>query len=167
MLSIAMINSRVRLASGIRRLPVGTYSTVDIFGSRFTKATIRYSKDTLLESSKLPKNSNYSSRTMATRDDHDDDVHADVDEPKTKKAKKDDADEDSVADGVAVAQHNSQGEPFFALSTMRRVTIRKFKGTTLVDIREVRTDTICLLLFDFESIAHSLLFLASTSSRVS
>jgi hypothetical protein len=35
-------------------------------------------------------------------------------------------------------QRNSDGDAFFELSTNRRVSVRKFKGKTLVDIREVR-----------------------------
>jgi hypothetical protein len=35
-------------------------------------------------------------------------------------------------------QRNSDGDAFFELSSTRRISIRKFKGTTLVDIREVR-----------------------------
>jgi hypothetical protein len=69
---------------------------------------------------------------MATDDDDDD-------EPKSKKAKVVDKvkDEDDAEEVVQV-KHNDQDEAFFELSEMRRVTIRKFKGTTLVDIREVR-----------------------------
>jgi hypothetical protein len=33
---------------------------------------------------------------------------------------------------------NEEGDSFFELSKTRRVTVRQFKGTTLVDIREVR-----------------------------
>jgi hypothetical protein len=35
-------------------------------------------------------------------------------------------------------QRNSDGEAFFELSHTRRVSVRKFKGKTLLDIREVR-----------------------------
>jgi hypothetical protein len=35
-------------------------------------------------------------------------------------------------------QRNSDGDAFFELSSSRRISVRKFKGTTLVDIREVR-----------------------------
>jgi hypothetical protein len=42
-------------------------------------------------------------------------------------------------DGEKVEVHrNSDGEAFFELSSTRRISVRKFKGTTLVDIREVR-----------------------------
>jgi hypothetical protein len=35
-------------------------------------------------------------------------------------------------------QRNSDGEAFFELSHTRRIGVRKFKGKTLIDIREVR-----------------------------
>jgi hypothetical protein len=43
------------------------------------------------------------------------------------------------SDGQEVElQRNSDGDAFFELSSTRRISVRKFKGTTLVDIREVR-----------------------------
>ena len=43
------------------------------------------------------------------------------------------------SDGQKVElQRNSDGDAFFELSSNRRISVRKFKGKTLVDIREVR-----------------------------
>lgn len=43
------------------------------------------------------------------------------------------------SDGQEVElQRNSDGDAFFELSSNRRISVRKFKGMTLVDIREVR-----------------------------
>jgi Transcriptional Coactivator p15 (PC4) len=66
---------------------------------------------------------------MATDDDDE--------EPKSKKAKVDDDDDEGEGEDTVKVQRNDQGEAFFELSRMRRITVRKFKGTTLVDIREV------------------------------
>ena len=44
--------------------------------------------------------------------------------------------ETDEAEGSAV-KTNADGEPYFELSNMRRLSIRKFKGKILVDIREV------------------------------
>lgn len=65
-------------------------------------------------------------------------------EPDTKKAKRDTdaavkAEEDDSAEDVksVVALRNDNGEAYFELSPSRRLTIRSFKGRSLVDIREV------------------------------
>jgi len=74
-----------------------------------------------------------------------------LEEPKAKKVKIenppesvseeiDKIDEGDTSDqaGESVpAQRNDQDEAFYDLSKKRRVTIREFKGKTLVDIREV------------------------------
>ena len=72
-------------------------------------------------------------------------MSASLQEPKPKKAKVEDnngtknEEEDAKSPSLAEAQRNEQGEAYFELSKTRRVTIRQFKGKTLVDIREVCT----------------------------
>jgi hypothetical protein len=67
---------------------------------------------------------------------------SDEDKPKSKKLKReeedddDDEEEEENSDGPAV-EKNEKGEAFFKISAKRRVTISKFKGTTMIDIREV------------------------------
>jgi Transcriptional Coactivator p15 (PC4) len=67
-----------------------------------------------------------------------------TEEPKQKKVKVETlaaaaAAEDDDRNGTpSAAQRNETGEAFFELSNMRRVTVREFKGHTLIDIREVR-----------------------------
>lgn len=69
---------------------------------------------------------------------------ADVEEPAAKKAKVEDKEKD-VADGeeekVAVKQ-NDGGESYFEISRTRRVTVRKYKGKVMVDIREVSASVV-------------------------
>ncbi|BGP24960.1 transcription coactivator [Rhodotorula toruloides] len=38
--------------------------------------------------------------------------------------------------GKAAVEHNDQGDTYVDLAPLRRVTVRKFKGKTLIDIRE-------------------------------
>jgi hypothetical protein len=55
------------------------------------------------------------------------------------------------SDGQEVElQRNSDGDAFFELSSNRRISVRKFKGKTLVDIREVRG--ICHAAMDFRDL---------------
>jgi hypothetical protein len=66
-----------------------------------------------------------------------------LEQPKPKKQKvafASDEDKEKQEDGnVEVnVQHNEEGEAFFELSRARRLSLRKYKGTLLVDIREVR-----------------------------
>jgi hypothetical protein len=70
---------------------------------------------------------------------------SDEDKPKSKKAKReeeaeeddnDDEKEEENSDGPVV-ERNEKGEAFFKISAKRRLTISKFKGTTMIDIREV------------------------------
>ena len=69
---------------------------------------------------------------------------ADVEEPAAKKAKVEDKEKD-VADGeeekVDVKQ-NDGGESYFEISRTRRVTVRKYKGKVMVDIREVSASVV-------------------------
>lgn len=46
---------------------------------------------------------------------------------------------------TVAAQKNSDGsETFFLLSAKRRLTVRRYKNTTFVDIREVRTSAVAV-----------------------
>jgi hypothetical protein len=54
-------------------------------------------------------------------------------------AEQEDEDEDQEDGSAEVeVQRNSDGEAFFELSSTRRISVRKLKGKTLLDIREVR-----------------------------
>ena len=61
-----------------------------------------------------------------------------TEEPEAKKQKIKQEDEEEEEETVE-AKLNENGEAYFELSNLRRVTVRKFKGTTLIDIREVST----------------------------
>jgi Transcriptional Coactivator p15 (PC4) len=81
-----------------------------------------------------------------------------MEEPKAKKARKaaakqnvkqeedteDEEDEDEEKPTVVAAEKNDDGEAFFELSKMRRLTVREFKGQVLIDIREVCVSLKCL-----------------------
>lgn len=60
-----------------------------------------------------------------------------------KKAKKEESaseeeGDDSEEEEQGDLEENDDGDKFLRLSNNRRVTVRKFKGATLIDIREVR-----------------------------
>lgn len=59
-------------------------------------------------------------------------------EPAIKKAKVEE-EEDGDSGNDNKAQTNEEGDTFYDLSTKRRVTVRKFKSSILIDIREVCT----------------------------
>jgi hypothetical protein len=48
------------------------------------------------------------------------------------------------AEKVTVSK-NEQGDSFFALAPQRRLTVREFKGSVLIDFREVSQYVVCLL----------------------
>ena len=58
-------------------------------------------------------------------------------EPPTKKVKQDD-DKDTDEEAPEEIKRNEAGDRYFDLSSKKRLTIRKWKGNTLLDIREVR-----------------------------
>ncbi|WVO22265.1 uncharacterized protein IAS62_003595 [Cryptococcus decagattii] len=60
-------------------------------------------------------------------------------EPQAKKAKASEEIAESSGESVGI-ENNDDGEEFFKLSEYRRLTVRTFKGKTLVDIREMYKD---------------------------
>lgn len=65
-----------------------------------------------------------------------------MEKPINKEAKKRKVEDDEADEESSAVKTNADGEPYFELSNMRRLSIRKFKGKILVDIREVRLYTL-------------------------
>ncbi|WVQ82209.1 hypothetical protein IAT38_004337 [Cryptococcus sp. DSM 104549] len=62
-------------------------------------------------------------------------------EPKAKKPRASvDGESSAAGGGKAEVEVNDDGESFFKLSEYRRVTVRTFKGKTLIDIRDTYKD---------------------------
>ena len=61
-----------------------------------------------------------------------------TEEPQAKKPKVEEQ-EVSHHDEKTAAKQNEEGDTYFELSKKRRLTIRSYRGKTLVDLREVRT----------------------------
>lgn len=49
----------------------------------------------------------------------------------------DDSDGNNHEEGAIVMKKNKEGDKYFEMSGNKRVTVRKYKGTVLIDIREV------------------------------
>ncbi|KAL7343341.1 transcriptional Coactivator p15-domain-containing protein [Rhodotorula toruloides] len=92
-------------------------------GSDKTKKAIQ-----ALPSSK--KASSSSSKKRAKDDDSDED---DPPSPRTAKRK---VGASAKYGGKAAVEENDEGDKYIDLAALRRVTVRKFKGKTLIDIRE-------------------------------
>lgn len=71
-----------------------------------------------------------------------DNMSLQAEEPVPKKPKiEEDSEEEEDTAKPASLERNDQGEAFAALSPKKRLTIRQFKGQTLIDIREVRLES--------------------------
>ncbi|WVQ99261.1 hypothetical protein IAU59_006393 [Kwoniella sp. CBS 9459] len=81
-----------------------------------------------------------SSRTSgAVRVKPDPDEDGSPEPPKSKKAKTGKND-DRYSAGDAKIETNAEGDKFIKLTEYRRITVRKFKGKTLVDLRDMYKD---------------------------
>ncbi|WVF71626.1 hypothetical protein IAT40_006434 [Kwoniella sp. CBS 6097] len=95
-------------------------------------------EDVPVQRSKKPSSSSSSNRMVKPDPDEDEDGPS-SEPPKSKKSKTSNAAGKETAGGGLI-EINAEGDKFIKLSEYRRITVRKFKGKTLVDFREVYKD---------------------------
>ncbi|WWC89488.1 uncharacterized protein L201_004412 [Kwoniella dendrophila CBS 6074] len=72
-----------------------------------------------------------------SKDKEEEEEAREISEPKTKKSRPSTSNNEI---GQAELEKNDDGDSFFKLTENRRVTVRKFKNMTLIDIRETYKD---------------------------